>query len=74
MTNIIKRVYVDASAVGGAFNRYAEQTRPFWNAVKSGKVAIVLSDVLDREAEKAPLSVRNFLELLPESKFEPPMR
>ena len=70
MTSIIKRVYVDSSAVGGAFNQYAEQTRPFWNAIKSGKIAILLSDVLDREAEKAPLSVRNFWELLPESQIE----
>lgn len=51
----IKRVYVDSSAVGGAFNtRIADQTRPFWNAVQDGKIIVILSDVLDDELRKAP--------------------
>lgn len=72
MTNqIIKRVYVDSSAVGGAFNqRLAEQTAPFWAAVERGEITVILSDVLEREAQKAPQRVRDFLETLPKSQVE----
>ena len=53
--NIIKRVYVDASAVGGAFNqKFAEQTAPFWNAVEKGEITVIVSDVLEIEVAKAP--------------------
>ncbi len=68
--NIIKRVYVDSSAVGGIFNQYAEQTKPFWNAVRNGEVIIIISDVLVREAGKAPQCVRDFLATLPASQIE----
>lgn len=56
MTNrIIKRVYVDSSAVGGAFNqRLAAQTLPFWEAVEKCEITVILSDILDQEAKKAP--------------------
>ncbi len=70
MTNIIKRVYVDGCAVGGLFNQYAEQTKPFWNAVRNGEIVIIVSDVLKYEVERAPLCVREFFASLPESQIE----
>ncbi len=71
MTNqVIRRVYVDGCAVGGLFNQYAEQTRPFWNAVREDKISIVVSDVLQYEVERAPLRVREFFASLPESQIE----
>lgn len=70
MTNrIIKRVYVDGCAVGGLFNQYAEQTKPFWNAVIEEEIAIIVSDILKNEVEHAPLCVREFFASLPESQI-----
>ena len=35
MNKMIRRVYVDTSAVGGAFaHRFAQDTKPFWDAVQ----------------------------------------
>jgi len=59
------RIYVDSSAVSGVFNeRTAEQTKPFWDAVEDGEVAVILSDVLEQEVERAPQCVRNFFDTL----------
>jgi hypothetical protein len=67
----IRRVYVDGCAVGGAFNKkFAEQTRPFWEAVQRGEVIVILSDVLAGEVERAPQRVRDFYDSLPESQIE----
>ncbi|MGL4944458.1 MAG: hypothetical protein ACRC46_14855 [Thermoguttaceae bacterium] len=67
----MQRVYVDASAIGGAFNqKFAEQTQPFWRAVHRGEVAMVISDVLEGEVAKAPKIVRDFYNALPESQIE----
>ena len=67
----IKRVYVDASAVGGKFNkRLAEQTKPFWSAVERGEITIIVSDVLVREIECAPQPVRNYYGSMPEFRIE----
>jgi len=66
-----KRVYVDGCAVGGALNqKFAEQTRPFWNAVQRGEIIVIVSDVLDRELQKAPARVRELIHGLPESQIE----
>ena len=67
---IINRVYVDGCAVGGQFNQYADQTKPFWDAVRKGEATIIVSDVLEREIEKAPQCVRDFFDSLPESQIE----
>ena len=70
MTNIIKRVYVDGSAVGGLFNQYTEQTMPFWDAVRNGEVTIVVSDILAKEVERAPKAVRDFFNSIPKDRIE----
>ncbi len=69
-TNRIKRVYVDGCAVGGLFNQYAEQTRPFWSAVRRGEMTIIVSDILEGEIERAPKVVREFFDTLPISQIE----
>ena len=71
MSERIKRVYVDSSAVGGKFNkRLAEQTKPFWDAVESGKITIIVSDVLVDELGNAPERAKEFYRSLPESLIE----
>ncbi|MGL6225408.1 MAG: hypothetical protein ACRC10_02140 [Thermoguttaceae bacterium] len=70
MTNIIRRVYVDGCAVGGLFNQYAEQTKPFWNAVRKGEITIIVSDVFEQEVKRAPACVRDFFASLPESQIK----
>jgi len=71
MTKKILRIYVDSSAVGGAFNpRTANDTKPFWDAVQNGEIVVIMSDVLNSEAENAPQCVRDFLDSLPTSQVE----
>ena len=68
MTNLIKRVYVDTSVVGGRFDKeFAVLTAPFWNAVLNREITIIVSDLLERELEKSPQHVREFFASLPES-------
>jgi len=65
------RVYVDSSAVGGAFNkRIAQETRPFWDAVHRGEIIVILSDVLEKELQKAPERAKDFVGSLPEHQVE----
>lgn len=67
----IKRIYVDSSVVGGAFNqKFLEQTAPFWHAVQAGEIVVIFSDVLQNEVDRAPKCVQEFLESLPESQIE----
>ena len=66
-----KRIYVDGCAVGGAFNqRFARETKPFWDAVMDGKIRIIVSDVLERELRKAPERARELIRMLPASQTE----
>jgi predicted nucleic acid-binding protein len=70
-TAMISRIYVDTSVIGGAFNqKFAEQTRPFWNAVQIGEIVVIASDVLKDELEGAPQHVRDFFDSLSESHIE----
>ena len=65
------RIYVDTSGVNGAFaQRFAQDTAPFWNAVRRGEVMIIASDLLDDELENAPKHVRDFVDSIPESQIE----
>ena len=68
MVEKIKRVYVDASAVYGAVSqKFGHDTKPFWEAVKSGKIRVIMSDVLADEIARSPQSVREFYRSIPES-------
>ncbi|MGL6225406.1 MAG: hypothetical protein ACRC10_02130 [Thermoguttaceae bacterium] len=71
MTNIIRRVYIDTSVVGGTFDKeFARQTEPFWRAVNDEEVMVVVSDLMKNELEGAPKHIRDFLDALPESQIE----
>ena len=65
------RVYVDSSAVGGAFNkRTAKETKPFWDAVQNGDIVVIVSDVLEKELQSAPQRAKDFYDDLPKSQVE----
>ena len=69
--NIIKRVYVDTSVVGGMFDvEFEQRTKPFWNAVSDGQIRIIVSDILEEELEKAPEHVQEFFHGLPQIQIE----
>ena len=57
----IQRVYVDTSVVGGTFDKEFDwQTEPFWDAVRQGKIRVIVSDLLRGELMDAPEHVREF--------------
>lgn len=61
---------MDASAIGGKFNRrLVEHTQPFWDAVERNEVIVIVSDMLEEEVmrEKTPQRVKDFFELLQKS-------
>jgi len=61
VSKIIKRVYVDTSVVGGTFDKeFGKQTEPFWDAVRSGKIVALVSDILRGELQNAPSHVTEF--------------
>jgi len=68
----IPRIYVETSVVSGMFddNDHPIKARPFWEAVQSGHIIVVVSDVLQQEIAAAPQCVRDFLNSLPESQVE----
>ena len=69
--NRFKRVYVDTSVVSGKFDHvHSWQTEPFWNAVFSGEIRIVVSEVLKGELESVPKHVQEFFNQLPEAQIE----
>ncbi|MGL4594180.1 MAG: type II toxin-antitoxin system VapC family toxin [Thermoguttaceae bacterium] len=70
-TNSISRVYVDTSVVGGVFDKEFDwQTKPFWEAVQRGQIIALVSYIVERELEPAPLAVQNFLKSLPSMQVE----
>jgi predicted nucleic acid-binding protein len=69
MNKRIKRIYVDSSVVLGVFDKdetRRKETAIFWDAVKSGEIIVVLSNVLLDEL-KYPSQIWTFLDSLPES-------
>ena len=65
MEKKVKRVYVDSTAVGGKFNtRIAKQTKPFWDAVDTGEIVVIVSDMLEQEVRDArtPQRVKDFFD------------
>jgi predicted nucleic acid-binding protein len=74
MKGIPRRVYVDNSVISGMFDDHmperVKQTGLFWQAVISGEIRIIVSDVLEDEAENAPQHVRDFFDNLSELQIE----
>ena len=71
MNQKIKRVYIDASVVYGAPTKeFSQDSRRFWEAFRNGEFILIVSDVLVKEIERAPKSVRDRFDALPESQIE----
>jgi predicted nucleic acid-binding protein len=67
---MIKRVYLDTSVVGGYFDKeFAESTMPLFENVKAGKTTLIVSDLLVKELEEAPIFVRDFFKKLPQKQI-----
>jgi len=60
------RVYVDTSVFGGCFDgEFAEESRRFFDLVRSGQVVILISQVVVDELVGAPSQVLGLVESLP---------
>ena len=71
MDKKIKRVYIDASVVYGApAKEFSQDSRRFWDAFRNGDFILIVSDVLVDEIKRAPQSVRDRFDALPESQIE----
>jgi len=73
MEQKIKRVYVDTSAVLGNFDideTRRQETDVFWNAVRSGEIVAVVSDVLNEELKEPSEHVWDFFAALPDSQIK----
>jgi len=65
------RVYVDTSVFGGSFDaEFAAESERFFDLVRSGRVRILVSEVVVRELASAPVRVRELLRSLPEDSVE----
>lgn len=60
-----KRIYIDTSVVGGQFDKeFSADTIPFFEAVTSGQIIVIISDLLEAELLRAPKHIRDFLATL----------
>lgn len=67
---MIQRVYIDTSVVGGQFDKeFSKATSSFFELVNSGKIILIISDLLEAELLKAPQFVKNFLNEIPENQI-----
>lgn len=70
-SNAISRVYVDTSVIGGVYDKEFDwQTKPFWESVQRGHLTVLVSYIVERELEPAPVCVREFLKCLPSTQVE----
>lgn len=68
---MIKKVYIDTSVFGGYFDsEFEEQTKPFFDKIKSKQTIILVSSILELEIYKAPEHIIDFFESLPELLIE----
>jgi hypothetical protein len=69
-----KRIYVDTTVVLGNFDKGENRRRDtevFWNAVRSGEIVAIVSDVMTGELKEDKIElVLHFLNELPESQIE----
>ena len=67
----MKRVYIDSSVVYGAPTKeFSQDSKRFWDAFRNGEFLVIVSNVLASEIERAPQSIRNAFNSLPESQIE----
>lgn len=68
------RVYVDTSVIGGCFDdEFSEESRRFFDLVRSGHIKVLVSQVVLEELADAPPEVREWLVSLPPNTIEPLM-
>jgi len=67
----LPRIYCDSSVIGGYFDTEFElESRRFIDAVKTGRIAMLLSEVVVQEILQAPEEVQVLLSSLPPTSLE----
>ena len=73
MSERIKRIYVDSSVVLGNFDigeSRRRETGMFWDAVRNGKIIVIVSNVLDEELKEEHVEpVQRFFAKLPKNQI-----
>jgi len=65
------RIYIDTSVFGGCFDEgFAEDSIRVMEAVRSGRIRAVLTDLVIAELQNAPSQVRSMIESLPIAQVE----
>jgi predicted nucleic acid-binding protein len=65
------RVYADTSVFGGCFDEeFAEESKSFFDDIKTGKFILVISSTILRELNQAPAKVQKLLNELPPENVE----
>jgi len=65
------RVYADTSVYGGCFDEeFAQESRAFFDAVRSGRFVLVISPTVLTELQRAPEQVRRVVAELPPRAIE----
>jgi len=60
------RIYADTSVFGGVFDpEFKEASTQFFDEARRGRHILILSEIVDRELERAPFRVRQFVADLP---------
>jgi len=69
--NMVRRIYIDTSVVGGFFDRVFEaDTKALFERLEKREVVFVISSVLEQELKKAPKRVRELLDKYDNDYFE----
>ena len=75
MTKRLMRVYADTSVYGGTFDdEFKEASRIFFEQVRLGIFALVLSPIVEQELLEAPNHVRRFFEEVSKAAEKEPIR
>ncbi len=65
------RIYLDTSVIGGCFDKeFAQESLRTLEAVREGKVRLLISDLLLEELTPAPETIRNLIKTLPTENLE----
>lgn len=60
------RLYLDTSVFGGYFDQeFSKESFKLFEAVRSGRLSVVLGELVEFELKAAPQDVRNLLKFLP---------
>ena len=66
-----QRIYIDTSIVGGFFDtEFEKETKLLFQRLENKEVIFVVSTVLGKELENAPLNVKNLLSKFDENSLE----